>query len=218
MKNINLVQIFVITMFVFQTNQLHSQTLDSLKNYKEYTKLEEALKEPDKVFRLNLNNQSFTEFPKGLSKFSNLEYLSLRNDHLTSLSPEIGSLKKLKVLDLGGNDFSVLPKDFTKLQNLEELYLDNDKNLDIQQDIEVLGKLPKLKILHLENDGIDKLPSNINKLEHLEQLYLTNNLFRVIPPQLKELKHLKYLDLNNNYLPNNLHHHQPQQYGLKIKF
>lgn len=217
MKNRILIYILGVVI-LFQFGKSYGQSADGQLLKKEYTSIEEALKDPQKVIRLNLSNQSLSEFPKGLSKFKNLEYLSLRNDHLTSLSPEISSLKKLKVLDLGGNDFSVLPKGFSKLQNLEELYLDNEKNLDIRQGIEILGKLPKLKILHLDNDGIEKLPPNIKKLSHLETLSLSNNLLRVVPPQMKDLKHLKYLDLNNNHLPTNLHLNQPADYGLKIRF
>lgn len=218
MKNRILIYILgLVTLFQFGV--VYSQSTDGQLLKNEYTSIEEALKDPEKVVRLNLSNQSLAELPKGLSKFKNLEYLSLRNDHLTTLSSEIGSLKKLKVLDLGGNDFSILPKGFAKLKNLEELYLDNDRNLDIQQDIEILSKLPKLKILHLDNDGIEKLPPNIKKLSHLESLTLRNNLLRVVPPQVKGLKNLKYLDLNNNHLPTNLHLNQPiNDHGLKIKF
>ena len=217
MKNDILKYVFgLVTLFYF--GDVDAQNIDRQLSKGEYTSVEEALKEPNKVVRLNLSNQSLSEFPKGLSKFKNLEYLSLRNDHLISLSPEIANLKKLKVLDLGGNDFSLLPEGLAKLQNLEEMYLDNDKNLDIRQDIEILSKLPKLKILHLDNDGIKTLPPNIGKLSHLESLTLRNNLLRIVPPQVKDLKKLKYLDLNNNHLPTNLHLNQSSVYGFKIRF
>ena len=121
---------FLGSILLMSFSHIYAQNVEKQSAEGEYTNIEEALKEPEKVYRLNLSNQSFTELPKGLARFKNLEYLSLRNDHLTSLSPEISALKKLKVLDLGGNDFSVLPKDFAKLQNLEELFLDNDKNLN----------------------------------------------------------------------------------------
>jgi Leucine-rich repeat (LRR) protein len=196
---------------------LAQNIVTKLDNY-EYTDLNEALKNPDKVYRLNLSNQQFKEFPAGILKFKNLEYLNLRNDGLATLSPEIGNLKSLRVLDLGGNDFKRLPKDFVKLRNLEELFLDNDKNLDLKQDIDILSKLPKLRVLHLDNDGIGILPANISKLQYLDSLTLSNNMLKVIPPQVRGMKNLKFLDINHNHLPINMHLNYQPEYGLKIKF
>ena len=211
--------LFCLALLMSSKTVIIAQSVDNQPIKSEFNDLNEALKNPDKVYRLNLSGQHFKEFPKGLSQFKNLEYLSLRNDHLTTLSPEIGTLSKLKVLDLGENDFKLLPKNFTNLKNLEELFLDNDKNLDVGQDLEILSKLPKLRILHLDNDGIKTLPQSIRKLAHLDSLYLSKNLFRVVPPEVKNLKNLKFLDLNHNHLPTNLHLNQPHvASGLRIKF
>ncbi len=219
MKKIILKQIFLVNIVLSKTNIVVGQSLDSLQYLKEYTQLNEALKDPEHVYRLNLSNQTFKEFPSGLSQFKNLQYLSLRNDHLTKISNEIGTLQKLRVLDLGGNDFSLLPKDFVKLENLEVLYLDDDKKLDLYKDFEILALLPKLRVLHLENDGIREVPSNIYSLMHLEDLYLSDNLLRITPPQIKDMKNLKFLELHNNHLPTNLHLNQPYPAsGLRIKF
>jgi Leucine-rich repeat (LRR) protein len=211
--------LFILTFsLLILEEDLIGQAVDPPQIDKEYTVLSEALKEPEKVFRLNLSNQTFDDFTIGLSKFKNLRYLSLRNDHLTTIPAEIGTLKNLEVLDLGGNNFQILPEEFIKLQNLEELYMDEDKNLLLSRDFDILGKLPKLKILHLESNNIDKLPRNIDKLTHLESLYLSNNLLHFIPPQVKKMKNLKYLEIKLNPLPLNLHLNQLHDAGLKIKF
>jgi Leucine-rich repeat (LRR) protein len=218
MKTYQISCFILVNCFLISGKTCFGQSVDSPQIDKEYTVLSEALKEPDKVFRLNLSNQTFDDFTIGLSKFKNLKYLSLRNDHLTTIPAEIGALKNLKVLDLGGNNFQILPEEFIKLQNLEELYMDEDKNLLLSKDFDILGKLPKLKILHLERNNIDKLPKNIDKLTHLESLYLTNNLLHFIPPQVKKMKNLKYLEIRLNPLPLNLHLNQLHDTGLKIKF
>lgn len=194
------------------------QSSEALLIDKEYNQWEEALKAPEKVYRLNLSNQDITDFQRELPKFINLRYLSLRNDKLNGVPIEIFKLQNLRVLDLGGNTFRELPSEFSQLQNLEELYLDNDKNLDLPKNINVLRKLPRLKILHLENDGIQKLPRNIRKLSQLEQLYLANNQLRDIPIEIKGLKKLKYLELNQNNIPINVPVNQVSGPGLKIKF
>ena len=144
-----LLYLALFTLVSFPIKFVNAQVLE-----KEYTKIEEALKEPDKVIRLNLENQKNHDYFKDLGKFKNLEYLNLRNTDLDVVPEEILTLKHLKILDIGHNDFSLLPKNFSSLRNLQELYLDEDKNLNLYEDFEILSKLKHLKILHLENDGI----------------------------------------------------------------
>ena len=197
--------------------QIFAQEPDSAQLVKEYTRLEEALREPEKVYRLDLSNQSFASFPDSLSKFSNLRYLSFRNDHLRLIPKEIGALKNLRVLDLSGNDFAVLPDEFVQLVNLEEIYMDSDPNLDLEQGLKILGQLPNLKYLHLDNDGIENLPRSIVLLKNLERLYLNGNLIHRVPIELGELKKLNYLELQNNpLLPDRINELQNQ--GLRVKW
>lgn len=183
---------------------------------KEYTKLEEALKDPEKVFRLNLQNQQLDEL-KEISKFKNLQYLNLRNTHLSSVPQEIISLQNLKVLDIGDNEIALLPKNFDALKNLTELYLDKEKNLQLEEDLEILSRMKNLKILHLENNGISTLPKNIIKLQKIEALYLGDNKLQAIPVEIKELKKLKFLDVHHNpIIPTDV---IKRNYGgLKINF
>lgn len=186
---------------------------------KEYTSLESALKEPEKVFRLNLSNQKINFKEDIWTRFPNLEFLSLKDDHLTNLPEGISQLKNLKILDLSGNDFTTLPNSFKNLNNLEELFLNNEKNMNLEKTIdETLSLLPKLRILHLENDHLKKLPKNINKVKNLETLYLNDNEFKNFPKEIKNLRDLKYIDFRNNqFVPRN-----PQQildnYGVIIEF
>ncbi|MCE2962365.1 MAG: leucine-rich repeat domain-containing protein [Chitinophagales bacterium] len=201
MKNYYKIKIVAILFALFINIHMQAQAKqsDSSNVYKEYNNLEDALKNPEKVYRLNLSNQKI-KFPSDSiwSKFSNLEYLSLKNDHLQEIPSGIGNLRKLKTLDLGGNDFKYLPSSFSKLSNLSEIYLNDDKNLDINQSFSVLKDLPQLKILHLENDLLKKLPKSILFLDKIEYLYLNNNELKEFPSELIQLKNLKYLDLHDN--------------------
>jgi Leucine-rich repeat (LRR) protein len=197
--------------------QFFAQTTDSVQLAKEYTRLDEALKEPEKVYRLNLGNQSFASFPDSILKLTNLRYLSFRNDHLKLIPKEIGALRNLRVLDLSGNDFTTLPEEFTQLVHLEELYLDDAPNLDLEQDLKILGKLPNLKYLHLNNDGIASLPRSIISLKNLEGLYLNGNQLHRAPIELRELKKLNYIEIQNN--PLSLERiNELQNQGLKVKW
>jgi Leucine-rich repeat (LRR) protein len=185
---------------------------------KVYTNIEEALKEPSKVHRLNLANQKNHDYFKYLSKFKNLEYLNLRNTDLDVVPEEILTLKHLKTLDIGHNNFSLLPKNFSSLKHLQELYLDEDKNLNLFEGFEILSQLKHLRILHLENDGIKELPENIGKLNQIEKLYLSENDLRTIPMEIKGMKNLNYLDVHHNPILPPLNIIKTYKGGLKINF
>tara|TARA_R110000868_G_scaffold111973_3_gene301891 strand:- start:5953 stop:6561 length:609 start_codon:yes stop_codon:yes gene_type:complete len=185
-----LVQSLIITLlFAFPTN---AQSVVDLSN-------------PKTVKRLDLTNNKIDINTIDFSKFVNLEYLSLKDDHLTALPKELFLLKKLKTLDLSGNDLKVLPKEFSKLKNLEALYLNDETNIDLPASLTILAKLPKLKSLFLENDNIRFVPNEIFKLQNLEYLSLRKNELMEIPKNMNSLSHLKSLDLKENSIaPDNI--------------
>ena len=120
--------ILFLLVLAIQFNSVKAQSkLDSAQTNKVFLNLEEALLNPENVYRLNLNNQKIPTSDTIWSKFSNLQYLSLRNDQLKQIPSGIGNLKNLKILDLSGNDFKTLPSTFRNLLNLQELYLNDGK-------------------------------------------------------------------------------------------
>lgn len=212
---------FHIFLFVTSSIMLSGQsTVNSAKTQKEYTSLEEALQNPEKVYNLNLSNQNVAVPKEAWSKFINLEILSFKNDHLKEIPMEIGYLKNLKVLDLSGNDFVFLPKSFSELNHLEELFLNDDKYLKFEKNSKTLHLPKNLKILHLEYDNLNNLPKEVYDLKKLERLFLNNNDFIEIPKDLDGLKNLRELDFHDNKIPAQLKgiQNQNQNFGFKIIF
>jgi Leucine-rich repeat (LRR) protein len=218
MKNHIKIIFFSITFFSSHTMVCQSMEDSVLKN-KIFTNLEDALKNADKVYRLDLSNQS-PKLPADSVWFrlKNLEFLSLKNDHLKEIPSGLGYLKNLKTLDLSGNDFKVLPNSFSNLTNLRELYLNDEKKMDVNQSLIVIKDLPKLSILHLENDNLKSIPSNIFLMRNLETLYLNDNRISRIPQELKKLDNLKYLDLHHNKLKPASQEMMSPSHGFKIRF
>lgn len=214
----NLILITALMLLLIQSNAQAQEWSDSAKTYQLFTNLDEALKNPERVYRLNLSNQQIQIPDDTWKKFTNLEFLSLKNDQLQEIPSGIVQLKKLKVLDLSGNNFKLLPSSFNELTSLEELYLNDEKQMNLQQSIEVLSLMPNLKTLHLENDGLRNLPANFAKLDKVENLYLNNNRFNQIPTELKGMKNLRYLDFHENKLKPSQMHFPNQGLGLKIVF
>jgi Leucine-rich repeat (LRR) protein len=127
---------------------VNAQVLDSieLSQAYEYTSLEEALVEPEKVIVLTLKRDKLSEIPSEIYQFTNLQVLNLSKNKITEipeeinqltllqelylfnnqvkvLSPSLGELENLRVLDLSKNPLSELPKEISTLKNLERLIL-----------------------------------------------------------------------------------------------
>ncbi len=209
---------FLVFIILVSYNSVKAQ-VDSVQYKKTYTSYSEAIKDPLKVYRLNLSNLPQDSLPINFSKFKNLCYLCLNNDHLKVIPNSLGDLENLQILELSGEDFKILPQEMSNLKKLEEVYLNFDQNMDISNTVNTLSTLPKLKILHLESDGLGQLPQNFGKLKSLEKLYLNDNNLMEVPKELQGLKKLKYVDMQNNKIPKPLQV-QPnyKTFGFRVNF
>ena len=164
---VGLVFIFHFSFFII--NSAFSQVPDSTFIY---TNLEEALKEPDKVYNLDLSKKKLNEFPMEILKFTNLRTLKLYKNRIDSIPNEISQLKNLRELNVGLNDLTKFNVNICQLTNLEKLVLNQNEIEEIPVEIK-----------------------NLSKLVHLDMW--DNNLF-VIPDEIGELKEtLKVFDLQN---------------------
>src|ERR1035437_6005364 len=74
-----------------------------------FTFWDDALKNPDAVYKLRLTNQNLTAVPEGISKFKNLVSLDLSDNQITELPSELFSLTNLMELNLGNNQLTSIP-------------------------------------------------------------------------------------------------------------
>ena len=117
--------LIVLSYFIAFGITTSAQNYDSICNtHKAYYSLEEALKDPLKVYRLDL----------ALLK-------------LTAIPPEIGKLENLVCLDLGFNRIATLPQEISKLKHLEYLNLIGTRYMAKLPAI--VATLPSLKVLDL---------------------------------------------------------------------
>lgn len=144
---------------------------DSLDNGKTYTSLQEALKEPQNVYRLKLT----------------------KLDNRDSLPEELFSLTELRELTVKGCKLCVLNQNIDKLVKLESLNLDKNKLVRLP---ETIGNLQKLKFLCVSRNLMETFPESISKMTGLTYIDAWDNPLYILPESIKSLqKTLKTLDL-----------------------
>jgi Leucine-rich repeat (LRR) protein len=150
LKNLLYFLIFLATSFTSQAQQrlLNEEDLDKEPVF---IFLAEALKNPTKVYKLNLSRQQLKEIPKEIYQFVNLQRIDLSYNNITEIPKEIGLLKNLQSLDLTKNQIKELPATISLLIHLDEFLMGD--NL-LQKIPDGMLKLKRLTLLELENNKI----------------------------------------------------------------
>lgn len=117
-----------------------------LKNSKWYYSMNDAIREPEKVYRLSLSGQKYKNLPPGLDRFSNLQVLNLSNNKLKTIPADISRLQNLEVLILSKNKINYLPEEIKNMQSLTTIYLSNNRLVEVPAWIGGLSKLRKLDL------------------------------------------------------------------------
>lgn len=160
----------IIMMLLQLTVNAQLLTESQLEQQPVMTSLAEALKNPEKAYRLDLSKQKIRVLPDTLFSLYNLQELKLVKNKLQSIPSGIGNLTNLQKLDVSKNNLSDFPA--------------------------TLGNLTNLKELIANQNYIYKLPPEIGNLINLEKLDLWSNIIDVFPDEISRLKdNLKILDL-----------------------
>ncbi len=136
-------------------NQLEQQPI--------YTSVNEALKNPEKVYRLDLSKKKLRTIPKGVFSLYNLQELTLAKNKLQKIPKEIGDLTNLQKLNVSKNKITEFPATLGNLTNLVELIANRNEIYKLPPEI---GNLINLEFLDLWSNEIDVFPEEISKLEN----------------------------------------------------
>lgn len=113
-----------------------------------YYELDEALKEPEKVVKLDIAMQKLTHISSDIGKLVNLECLDLSFNRISGLPDEFAELKKLRYLNIMGTRYLPgLPKILTKLPNLEIVDIRDHPEWSAARFEEAKKILPDVKII-----------------------------------------------------------------------
>ncbi|CAJ0579115.1 unnamed protein product, partial [Mesorhabditis spiculigera] len=146
---------------------------------------------------LLLDCNHIKELPKCIFRCTRLRRLSLRDNDIYRLPPEISHLVSLVELNLGRNDISDIPEE---LKNCKLLQIVDLSSNPITRLPATITQLPTLTKLMLNDVSLTVLPADIGQLAELRELEVRDNLIRTLPPSLCQLTKLQVLDLGQNEL------------------
>ncbi len=140
-------------------------------NGKTYTSLQDALMEPQKVYRLKLTKlPKCDSLPDEIFQLFELRELTIKNCRLFRLNSNINRLKHLRYLNLDKNKLLRLPNEICDLS--------------------------ELSMLIVSRNILETLPDNIYKLKNLSYIDAWGNPLYILPESISALKNsLNTLDL-----------------------
>lgn len=152
-------------LIVVITGEVNAQLLDStaLAEEPEYTKLSEALQNPDKIYKLNLRRQKLKEIPNDVFKLKNLQELNVSKNKLKNLPKKLDTLKNLEVINASANDIDTIYAEIGSCTHLKKLILNQNIIAHLPSTI---GNLTNLIFLDMWGNEIQEFPNEISKLQN----------------------------------------------------
>jgi hypothetical protein len=150
MKKTVLLLAITLAGLLFTSLQSMAQvSYDSLcASYKTYYSLEEALKEPLNVQKLDLSMQKLTVIPEDVMKLENLICLDLSFNRISTLPASLTTLTKLECLNLTGTRYMAkLPAVVSKLPSLKVLGLGDHPEWSAATFDEAVKLLPNVTVI-----------------------------------------------------------------------
>lgn len=134
-------------------NQVNQLSENEANDAKIYTSLEDAIKNPEQVIKLNLSGQNLMAIPQEIFEMKNLQFLDLSNNKITEIPDDIKQFSQLQELNLSANQLSKLSAKIDELAFLQKLNLAENQLTELPEVMSNLGKLTELNLS--ENPKLD---------------------------------------------------------------
>lgn len=121
---------------------------EELSRQRWYYGFDEAMRNPEQVYLLSLEDQGLKRFPVDLTRFPNLQVLNLSHNKIKEIPPQIAELPNLQVLILHHNKLRTLPEEMKSLSHLEQLFLGWNKFMEVPAFVGGLARLRKLDVAY----------------------------------------------------------------------
>lgn len=167
---------FITAVLFFILLQVNAQLLDSvaLAHADEFTSMDSALLNPDKVIKLVLRKKHLKKVPDEIQNFKNLQYLDISKNSIKELPEWIGDLSQLQFLSCSKTGLEHVPREIGKLKNLRWINLNQNELVLLPPQF---GDMEKLEMADLWSNNLSEFPATLEKLKKLKVLDLRNILF-----------------------------------------
>lgn len=172
-------------------------TDEELKQLPEFEDLDEALRQPEHVFRFRADGQKDADVLERVAGLTNLQTLSISLSNVSKLLPRLGELKALQNIYLQACKLQIFPESILGLCHLRWLALGNHSLRELPSG---LGDLQTLEYLNFTQNALVRLPGSIGRLVRLKTLCLSSNELEAVPDSIGNLQELEWLFLDGNRL------------------
>jgi Leucine-rich repeat (LRR) protein len=160
-------RLFVSLLSLLICSVLHAQLLSQteLDSTQEFYSLASALKNPDKVFRLQLSKKKLKTVPEEIRQFKNLNALDLGRNKLKELPAWMGELKYMQEFHAPKNKLREMPAVVCKWKHLKRLDLHQNEITGL---IGCMGGLKELTSLDLWSNELEDFPDGVSGMKALK--------------------------------------------------
>jgi len=162
--------------FNFQLNIVEGKSywdfIRKNRSLHEYSNLNLAIKESDKVLSIEVANQGLNRLPQQLEKLKNIVSINLLDNNFTSFPTILSNLRTLDEISLSSNQLTSVGKEIGYLKNLRILIMNNNKLTDLPKEI---GELTNLLYWEIGNNKLKALPDEVKYLTNLQELHIERN-------------------------------------------
>jgi Leucine-rich repeat (LRR) protein len=168
-------KIFLVVLLTFSLKFTEAQILDSLvlDSVFAYTSIAEAMINPDKVIKLELDKKHLKVFPMEIFKMKNLQYLDVSKNGLKEIPDSLNYLLNLQYFNASNNKIETIPNSITKLQNLRWLIINRNEISSVAFGI---GTLEKLEYLDMWSNNLSYFSESLRQLKNIKTVDLRNIL------------------------------------------
>jgi len=138
----------------------------------EYSDLDLAIKDGDKVLSIDVASKGLSKLPKQLDRLNNIASINLLGNNFTSFPKVLTHMISLDEISLSSNRLATVGKEIKRLKHLRILIMNFNQLKELPKEI---GELNNLLYLELGNNKIKHFPDEIKYLTNLQEMHIERN-------------------------------------------